>query len=228
MAIRYTRREELWNSWSHAAGIVLGVVFGIVFIVMVSQGENPWARLSVGLYLFGMLGSYIASTLYHALPRRSVWKERLRRWDHAAIYWHIAGSYSPLTLIALLQADSHFSLFNLHFSLNWGWGLFVFVWLCAVAGTVVSFIRLKEHSNLETFCFIGMGLSVLVAFKPLLDTVSTTAVVWIIAEGVSYITGAVFYSFHKKRYMHSVFHFFVLAGSVCHIIAVWDVLMEYL
>ena len=92
----------------------------------------------------------------------------------------------------------------------------------------MSFIRLKEHSNLETFCFIGMGLSVLVAFKPLLDSVSAAAVSWIIVEGICYITGAVFYSLNKTKYMHSVFHFFFLAGSVCHIIAVWDVLMEYL
>lgn len=110
----------------------------------------------------------------------------------------------------------------------WGWSLFTFVWLCAIVGTAISFIKLKEHSNLETFCFVGMGLSVLVAFKPLIDSVSTAAVAWIIAEGVAYITGAVFYSLNKKRYMHSVFHFFVLAGSICHIIAVWDVLMEYL
>jgi len=216
MAIRYTHREELWNSWSHAAGIVLGVVAGALLLWLTFRGDNNWARLGVGLYLFGMLGSYIASTLYHALPRRSVWKERLRRWDHAAIYWHIAGSYSPLTLVALRTAG------------YWGWGLFVFVWLSAIAGTIVSFVRLKEHSNLETFCFVGMGLSILVAFKPLIDTVSTAAVAWIIAEGVCYITGAVFYSLNKKRYMHSVFHFFVLAGSVCHVIAVWDVLMEYL
>jgi hemolysin III len=216
MAIRYTHREELWNSWSHAAGIVLGVVAGALLLWLTFRGDNNWARLGVGLYLFGMLGSYIASTLYHALPRRSVWKERLRRWDHAAIYWHIAGSYSPLTLVALRTAG------------YWGWGLFVFVWLSAIAGTIVSFVRLKEHSNLETFCFVGMGLSILVAFKPLIDTVSTAAVAWIIAEGICYITGAVFYSLNKKRYMHSVFHFFVLAGSVCHVIAVWDVLMESL
>ena len=95
----------------------------------------------------------------------------------------------------------------------WGWSLFSFVWLCAIVGTVISLIRLKEHSNLETFCFVGMGLSVLVAFKPLLDSVSTAAVIWIIAEGICYITGAVFYSLNKKKYMHSVFHFFVLAGS---------------
>lgn len=228
MPIRYTHKEELWNSWSHAGGIVIGVAFGIIFLVMAFQGDNPWARLGVCLYIFGMLASYAASTIYHALPlyehtrwqglvgHPSVWKERLRRWDHAAIYWHIAGSYSPLTLIALRTQG------------YWGWGLFTFVWLCAIAGTIVSFVHLKEHSNVETICFIGMGLSVLVAFKPLIDSVSTAAVVWIIAEGVCYITGAIFYSFNNKRYMHSVFHFFVLAGSICHIIAVWDVLMEYI
>ena len=73
-----------------------------------------------------------------------------------------------------------------------------------------------------------MGLSVLVAFKPLIDSVSTAAVVWIIAEGVMYITGALFYSLNRRRYMHSVFHFFVLLGSICHIVAVWDILMTYL
>ena len=214
--IRYTKREEIWNAASHGGGILMGVVFGIIFLVWCFQAENNWARVGVILYLFGMLGSYVASTLYHSIRHHSKWKERLRKWDHAAIYWHIAGSYSPLTLVALRNQG------------YWGWALFVFVWTCAIAGTIISFVRLKEHSNVETFCFIGMGLSVLVAFKPLMDSVSAAAVIWLIAEGVSYITGAVFYSFNKTKYMHSVFHFFVLAGSVCHIIAVWDVLMEYL
>ena len=222
--IRYTKREEIWNAASHGGGILMGVVFGIIFLVWCFQADNNWARVGVILYLFGMLGSYVASTLYHSIRHHSKWKERLRKWDHAAIYWHIAGSYSPLTLVALRTQG------------YWGWALFVFVWTCAIIGTIISFIRLKEHSNVETFCFIGMGLSVLVAFKPLMDSVSAAAVIWLIAEGViwliaegvSYITGAVFYSFNKTKYMHSVFHFFVLAGSVCHIIAVWDVLMEYL
>lgn len=216
MAIRYTKKEELWNTWSHAAGILLAVVIGTVFLVKCFEAENGWARLAVILYLFGMLSSYAASTVYHAMPRRSRWKERLRRWDHAAIYWNIAGSYSPITLVALREQG------------YWGWGLFAFVWLSAIAGTVVSLVRLKDHSNVETLCFIGMGLSVLVAFKPLVDAVGTAAVSWIVAEGVCYITGAAFYSFNKRRYMHSVFHFFVLAGSVCHIVAVWDMLKEYL
>jgi len=235
MAIKYTHKEELWNAWSHAGGIVMGAAFGAIFLWMAFRGENPWARLGVCLYLFGMLASYVTSTAYHTLLRRSKWKERLRHWDHAAIYWHIAGSYSPLTLIALRSqtfqwsmVNGQWSMVNGQWSINWGWGLFIFVWACAIVGTIISFIRLKEHSHIETFCFVGMGLSVLVAFKPLIESVSTAAFVWIVAEGVCYITGAVFYSFNKRRYMHSVFHFFVLAGSLCHIIAVWDVLMEYL
>ena len=212
----YTRKEELWNSWSHAGGIVMGVVVGIIFLVWCIQSESNWATFGVSLYLFGKLMSYIASTMYHAIPADSRWKGKLRKWDHAAIYWHIAGSYSPITLVAMRDHGA------------WGWALFIFVWTAAIAGTISSFIRLKDHSHLETICFCLMGLSVLAAFKPLIDCVSTAAVAWIIAEGVCYITGALFYSLNKWRFMHTVFHFFVLAGSCCHIIAVWDVLMDYL
>ena len=214
--IRYTKKEEIINTLSHSAGILLGIVVGIIFLVWCFKSNSDWARVGVILYLFGMLASYITSTVYHALPLRTKAKEVLRRFDHAAIYWHIAGSYSPITLIALREQG------------YWGWSLFSFVWLCAIVGTIISFKHLEEHSNVETFCFIGMGLSILIAFKPLIDSVSTAAFIWIIAEGVSYITGAAFYTMNKRRYMHSVFHFFVLAGSICHIIAVWDILMEYI
>ena len=216
MKIHFNHKEELWNSWSHAGGIALGAVFGVVFMVWCCRSDNGWATAGIILYLFGMLCSYVASTVYHALSARSVWKERLRRWDHAAIYWHIAGSYSPITLVALRDEGA------------WGWGLFVFVWACAIVGTVMSFVRLKDHSNLETLCFVGMGRWVRVAFGPLIDAVSVSAISWLIAEGVAYITGAVFYSLNKRRYMHTVFHFFVLLGSLCHLICVWDVLMQYL
>ena len=206
----------MWNSWSHAGGILLGVAFGAIFLYFCFSRGNGWATAGVILYLVGMLGSYIASTVYHALSAWSPWKERLRKWDHAAIYWHIAGSYSPITLIALRHEG------------YWGWTLFCFVWLCAIVGTITSFHKLKAHSNLETLVYIGMGMSVLIAFKPLIDSVSAATVIWIIAEGVCYVTGALFYTLRRRRYMHTVFHFFVLAGSVCHIIAVWDILMRYL
>lgn len=216
MKIHFNHKEELWNSWSHAAGIVMAVVFGVLFLVWCARSGNGWATAGVILYLFGMLMSYMASTIYHSLSAWSKWKERLRKWDHAAIYWNIAGCYSPITLIALRNEG------------YWGWALFIFVWAAAIAGTIMSFVKLKDHSNLETLCFVGMGLSVLVAFKPLIGSVSPAALWWIIAEGVAYITGAIFYSINKKRFMHTVFHFFVLLGSLCHIIAVWDILMEYL
>ncbi len=213
MAIIYTKREELLNAWSHGAGILMGVVVGTLMLVWCALHADGWASFGVSLYLFGMLASYVASTLYHAWPANHRGKEVLRRWDHAAIYWHIAGSYSPLTLLALWHEGA------------WGVCLFVFIWTCALAGTVASFRHLKEHSNLETVCFVLMGLSALVAFKPLLHNIGPLPMAWIVAEGVCYITGAVFYTLHRRPYMHSLFHFFVLAGSVCHIVAVWRVLM---
>lgn len=213
--IFFNHKEELWNSWSHAFGIVLGVVFGAIFLYWCFTYSNGWATAGVILYLVGMLFSYVVSTVYHSLSAWSKWKERLRQWDHAAIYWHIAGSYSPITLICLRDRGL------------WGWALFVFIWLCALAGTVNSFRNLKGHSNAETLVYIGMGLCVLIAIKPLLDALPAAAFVWIVAEGVCYITGALFYTLRRRRYMHTVFHFFVLGGSVCHIIAVWDILMKY-
>ena len=163
-----------------------------------------------------MLASYISSTAYHALSAHSRYKEMLRKFDHAAIYWHIAGSYSPITLIALRNQGL------------WGWALFAFVWLCALAGTMLTFRKLKDHSNLETLSFVGMGLSVVVAFRPLFQVLASQTIAWIIAEGVMYITGAAFYSLHRRKYMHTVFHFFVILGTLCHLVAVWQILSEYL
>lgn len=216
MSILYTKGEERTNSITHGAGIVLAVTVGVLFLIYAYRKENPWATLGIWLYLAGMLSSYLSSTLYHACRLRSPWREKLRRFDHAAIYWHIAGSYSPITLVALRDQGA------------WGWGLFAFEWFCALVGTVMSFRNLKEHSNLETLCFVLMGLVVLVALQPLYHAVGPDAVGWLFAEGACYIVGACFYTLHKLRYMHSVFHVFVLGGSVCHILAVWDILKGFL
>ena len=164
------------------------------------------------LYLFGMLASYITSTWYHSSRPGTRHREVLRKFDHAAIYLHIAGSYSPIMLVSLREAG------------YWVWGIFCVVWLCALVGTTLCFCRLKEHSYLETICYVAMGCSIFVAFKPLCDHVPSLFIYWLIAEGISYITGAVFYSFHKLPYMHSVFHLFVLGGTICHMIALWYIL----
>ena len=209
---KYTPEEEKFNAISHSIGIVTGIVVSFIFVSTASRHGDALAMLGVWLYVFGMLSSYLFSTLYHASQPQSGLKQTFRRFDHAAIYWHIAGSYSPITLIAL--RDSGY----------WGWGLFVFVWLCAIVGTLTSFFNLKKHNRIETLCYVLMGLVVLVAFKALLDAVEFSVVAWLIAEGVCYIAGAVLYSIHKVKFMHSIFHLFVLAGTICHLIVVWEVL----
>lgn len=214
---KYSDKEELANTSTHAAGIGMGITIGVVFIIISVKGGDSWTGWAVGLYLFGMLASYIASTCYHALPHNSKAKEILRKFDHAAIYWHIAGSYSPITLLAIMQKYD-----------AWGIVLFCFIWGAAIVGTIFSFIKLKAHSHFETICYVLMGLSILIAFGPLWDSAGAIATSWIIAEGVMYITGAVFYALYKRPFLHTVFHGFVLLGSICHIIAVWDILMAYL
>lgn len=212
MAIVYTKGEEIANSVSHGVGIIFGIVMGIILMTTAVHSHNAWAVASVPLYLFGMLASYISSTWYHACTHERR-KALLRKFDHAAIYLHIAGSYSPFTLL-ILRNESF-----------WGWGIFIFVWLCAVAGSILSFTNLKEHSNVETICFIAMGATIIVAFKPLVNVLTAlnemNVLYLILAGGASYIIGAVFYSFNKTNYMHSIFHLFCLGGSVCHAIAIY-------
>ena len=181
---RYNNIEEWANTLSHGAGILLGIVAGYFLLEKASENMEPqWAVACVSVYLAGMLSSYISSTWYHG-SRPGKLKELLRKFDHGAIYLHIAGTYTPFTLLVLRHAG------------GWGWGIFAFVWLSAIAGFILSFKKLKEHSNLETACYVGMGACILVAMKPLLDHLgelgATTAFWWLIGGGVSYIVGAVF------------------------------------
>lgn len=208
----YTKEEERFNAISHSIGILIGCGISTLFLGTALLHGDSLTILSIILYIFGMLSSYIFSTSYHACPPDKALKMKLRKFDHAAIYWHIAGSYSPITLIALRNSG------------YWGWGLFFFVWLCAIAGTVISLRKLKTHNKFETICFVLMGLLVLIAFKPLIEAVNFSVVGWLIAEGVCYITGAILYSYHKVKHMHSVFHIFVLLGTICHMVAVWKII----
>ena len=193
----------------------MALVVCTLFLVKVIPSGSPLAVVSMSIYFFGVLSSYIASSLYHACPiRKENSKFLLRKFDHAAIYWHIAGSYTPITLIAMYN----------HGETIWAVGIFVFIWICAILGTVLTFRKMSPHSYLKTACYVLMGLSILVAIKPFYESVGLKVVVLIVAEGISYIIGAVFYSFKKIKYMHSVFHVFVVLGDVFHMIAVWNVI----
>ena len=213
--VGYSHSEEIANSISHILGAIMALVVCTLFLVKVIPSGSPLAVVSMSIYFFGVLSSYIASSLYHACPiRKENSKFLLRKFDHAAIYWHIAGSYTPITLIAMYN----------HGETIWAVGVFVFIWICAILGTVLTFRKMSPHSYLKTACYVLMGLSILVAIKPFYESVGLKVVVLIVAEGISYIIGAVFYSFKKIKYMHSVFHVFVVLGDVFHMIAVWNVI----
>ena len=209
----YTVAEERLNILTHAIGIIGGLAVSAIFIkTVVEKGGDAWSLASVILYAFGMLSSYIFSTLYHASRPGTTARRWLRKLDHSAIYWHIAGSYSPLMLIAMRDTG------------YWAWGIFIFCWLCAVVGTSLSLVKLKKHNILETVCYVAMGMTIVVAMKPFYNAVSLAVFLWVVGEGVAYVTGAVLYSLHKLKYAHAIFHFFVLLGTACHMIAVWKVL----
>ncbi len=208
----YTKQEEQANALSHGLGILLGLIGGWYLLTAAHASTDVWAVPSVFVYLVGMLSSYVSSTCYHALPTGKR-KRVFQKIDHAAIYWHIAGTYTPLTMLILREEGL------------WGWMLLIFVWSVAIVGTVVSFRTSGKHSYIETICYVLMGCVVFVAFKPLIDVLRETdrmeVLFWIIAGGISYIVGALFYSLPKVRYMHTVFHLFVLGGTICHILAIY-------
>ena len=212
--MRYSRKEERYNTYSHAIGIGFGVIAGAFLIHKAIISHNPWAIASEIIFVISMILMYFASTLYHA--ERDMKRKTIRRkYDHAAIYTQIAGSYTPFTLVVLRQNGV------------WGWSLFGIIWVAATLGVSLSFMNLKKGSKLETICYVAMGWVVVIAFKPLIDSLGATnsmpVLYWLIAGGLFYTVGAVLYSFKQIQYTHAIFHLFVLGGSICHFIAIWEI-----
>lgn len=215
---RYSLSEEILNSSTHAVGTVTGIIVCVCFLVKGVTADISLAGLSLGLYLFGVVSSYTTSTIYHSIPpTQANAKATARQFDHAAIFWHIAGSYSPLTLIGMRSGGEPV----------WAWIIFGIVWLSAIIGTGLSFRKMKAQNYMETVCYVLMGLTILIAFKPFYDSCGLEIVLWVAGEGIAYIAGAILYSFKKISYIHSVFHIFVILGDVCHMIATWKLLQMF-
>jgi len=210
----YSPREEKYNSYSHAIGIVFGIVAGIFLIQKAVNSQNVWAIVSESVFILFLTLMYVSSTLYHAEKNQQTRLFR-RKFDHAAIYTQIAGSYTPFTLIVLRENGA------------WGWSLFGIIWAAAVLGVSLSFMNLKKGSKLETICYVAMGWVVVVAFKPLIDSLGAThsisVLYWLIGGGLFYTVGAILYRFKQIPYTHAIFHLFVLGGSICHFIAIWQI-----
>ncbi|MCD8264366.1 MAG: hemolysin III family protein [Tannerellaceae bacterium] len=205
--------EEVANMLTHGAGMLFGMVVSGVLLVTSIRSGDPWVMVSFVLYAICMTLSYVTSTFYHASAKAKQ-KYLLRRFDHSAIYLHIAGTYTPFTLVALRQESF------------WGWGLFTVVWLAALAGVWLSFRRMRKRDHLKTACYLAMGWVVIIAFKPLMDVLQRMEAMhvlyWLVAGGLFYTVGSIFFSLDKYKYMHPIWHFFVLGGSICHFIAIYQ------
>ncbi len=210
----YTRREELANSITHATGVLFGIAVTIVCVAISIAEDNIWGIAAGGVYGISMIILYGVSCTYHGLttstPSLVRIKKIMRVTDHCVIYLLIGGTYTPIVLCALREVSP-----------IWAWTLFGAVWGCAAVGTVFTAIDLKKYSKLSMACYIGMGWCVIIAIKPVMASIAVPGLIWLLAGGAAYTIGAVLYAIGKKhRYIHSVFHIFVLTGSVMHFVCI--------
>ncbi len=199
-------REELANALTHGLGFVLSLIgLPILILAALDHGERVTV---IGASVFGatLIALYAASTLYHAVPHPTL-KQKLRVFDHAAIYLLIAGTYTPFTLGVLRGA--------------WGWTIFGIVWTLAALGVLFKVVfGSSKLARLSTAVYVGMGWVVIIAIKPLIAAMSDAGLLLLIGGGVFYTAGVVFYVDKRRAWTHPVWHLFVMAGSICHYFAV--------
>jgi hemolysin III len=204
----YTLAEEIAHAVTHGVGIVLAIVGLAVLLTLAAPFGDAWLLGSCAVYGATLILLYVASTLYHSIPERLLPGARrvLRVLDHCAIYLLIAGTYTPFTLISLRG--------------RWGWALFGVVWTLAVCGIVFKLVGTGTLRGFSVVSYIAMGWCVVVALEPLSAAIPTRGLVLLVAGGVAYTLGTVFFGMTRLRYHHAVWHLFVLAGSVLHFFAV--------
>ena len=203
----YTLGEELVNAISHGIGALLGIAALVLCVVFSAIHHNPTAVVASSIYGASLIILYLISTLYHSLKVNNG-KRVLCIIDHCNIFLLIAGSYTPYVLITLKGAV--------------GWTLFGIIWGAAIIGIILNAIDLKKYRKISVAAYIAMGWAVLFAIKPLTENLKPGGMVFLVLGGIAYTIGAIFYGLgKKKRYMHSVFHFFVLAGSILQFFSIF-------
>ncbi len=196
---------ERFNTLTHGVGSLLALVGSGALVVAAARSGDAWKIVGVSVYSLTLVLLYGLSTLYHSVRGRA--KAVLQKLDHQSIYLLIAGSYTPFCLVTLRGA--------------WGWSLFGTVWGLAVIGGLQEFWPKNEARVLSVVIYVLMGWAVLVALVPLWTALGTAGFVWVAAGGLFYTVGIVFYVLDDRlRHSHGVWHLFVLAGSVCHYVAI--------
>ena len=213
----YTKAEEIMNMVSHIVGGALAIAALVLCVVMAAVNGNVWGVVSGAIYGGAMIVLYCMSSIYHGL-RPSTPKKVMRIIDHCSIYLLIAGTYTPLTIGGAFRVNSP----------GVAWTLFGIVWGFAALGITLNSIDMKKFQVFSMICYIGMGWCVVFAIRPLLDAIPWPAFWLLIAGGLAYTVGSVLYGVGKRvRYMHSVFHLFVLAGSILQFFCILSYVMRY-
>jgi len=194
-----SREEEFWNALTHFIGL-LGSIIGICYLLFINN-DLPILSLSGVLFFgFGLVSVYLSSTLYHYVSE-PVLKEKLRIFDHISIYYLIAGSYAPVCLITLLDKS----------------GIYIFIAVCIIAlfGTIFKLFYTGKFEKISLGLYLVMGWLILIDIRTLFEILELNAVILLALSGLSYTLGTIFYSMEKK-YAHTIWHLFVIAGSSFH------------
>ena len=196
---------ERFNSISHLIGAVAALAGLVVVVVVAARQGDPWKIVSFSIYGTTLFFLYTVSTLYHSFRGKA--KQVFRKLDHYSIYFLIAGTYTPFTLVTLRG--------------HWGWTIFGVIWGLVVVGIVLESLPQKGNRLLSLGVYILMGWLVLVALNPLLQALPWAGFVWLLMGGLFYTGGVVFYLFDEQiRHFHGIWHLFVLAGSISHYVTI--------
>jgi hemolysin III len=198
-------REELLNSITHGAGVLLSIAALVLLIVLSTSHGSASHVVSCTIFGVTLILLYSASTLYHSFRKPKV-KSVLKILDHSCIYLLIAGTYTPFLLVPLRGIL--------------GWTMFAVIWLLAVSGIIFKIFFVHRFKIISTIAYVFMGWIIIFAIKPLIDSLPSGGVVWLIAGGLAYSLGVIFYAWKKLPFNHAIWHLFVLAGSICHFFAV--------
>lgn len=203
----YTLGEEITNAISHGIGALFGIAALVLCVVFSAIHHNPTAIVASSIYGSSLIILYLMSTLYHSLKVNNA-KRVFCILDHCNIFLLIAGSYTPYVLVTLRGPV--------------GWTLFGIIWGAAILGITLNAIDLKKFRKVSVAAYIAMGWAVIFAIRPLIQNLKTGGLILLILGGIFYTIGAIFYGIgKKKKYMHSVFHFFVLLGSILQFFSIF-------
>jgi hemolysin III len=198
--------EEVANSVSHGAGLLAALAAGPPLIAHAVKNNKAWGVIGACVFVASIVAMYLASTHYHALPQgRS--KRLLRTLEHCAIFVLIAGTYTPVTLIAIRG--------------GWGWTLFGLVWCLATVGILLNTVTTTRHRWLPGVLYLALAWLIIFAIRPLSLSMPFAGLMWLLGGGIAYTVGMAFFAARRVPYCHFVWHLFVMAGTTCHFIAVW-------